>query len=64
MNKMWAPYQVDTIFGFKAVLGSEMNIEMDLPQASMAPDSTAVASLTQQQRQVMTWHLNELNKHG
>ncbi|KAL4223161.1 hypothetical protein ACF0H5_016633 [Mactra antiquata] len=41
----------NTVFGFKAMTGSELLLEMKLPRASMEPDPTAVATLTQQQRQ-------------
>ncbi|KAL4223236.1 hypothetical protein ACF0H5_016708 [Mactra antiquata] len=51
MNSMYAPYLKDTVFGFKAMTGPELNLEMKLPRASMEPDPTAVATLNQQQRQ-------------
>ncbi|XP_045173463.2 uncharacterized protein LOC123535015 [Mercenaria mercenaria] len=41
----------DTVFGFKAYEGSEIDLQMDLPRASMAPDSGAVSRLSSQQRQ-------------
>ncbi|XP_060605019.1 uncharacterized protein LOC132757683 [Ruditapes philippinarum] len=41
----------DTVFGFKAYEGSSIDLPMDLPRASMAPDSGAVSRLTSQQKQ-------------
>jgi len=43
---------VDTLFGFYGYKGGDWDLEMDLPRASMMPDTASVASLTSQQRQV------------